>query len=91
MTVTAHNHKDPRIEAQKTIGPMVFLTPSDFRELLAKMDQPLVISSKQGVFRTRYHYLLNYRGFFFHCRDKNQMTLPTHCHEIKANKIWIPQ
>ncbi|TVR85310.1 MAG: hypothetical protein EA411_13150 [Saprospirales bacterium] len=90
MTVASHNHRDPRIEAQKTIGPMVFLTPLDFKELLHKMDKPLVISSEQGVFRTRYLYLLNYRGFFFHCRDKNPLTLPTHCHVIKAKKIWIP-
>jgi GGDEF domain-containing protein len=76
--------------AIKASGVVVRVRPEDFANILRRVDKPLVIYSKGGLFATKHHYLISYKGFAFYTKTSEQIDLPRSIEVIIAEKIWIP-
>ena len=75
--------------AIKASGAIVHVTPENFREILARMEEPLVVHSP-SAFLTPHKYLTNYKGMFFYTKSKEEMYISSKIELINAEKIWIP-
>ena len=76
--------------AIKASGVVVRVRSEDFANILRRVDKPLVIYNKGGVFTTKHHYLISYKGFAFYTKTSEQIDLPRSVEVIIAEKIWIP-
>ncbi|TVR80347.1 MAG: hypothetical protein EA409_07905 [Saprospirales bacterium] len=76
--------------AIKASGAIVRVDNENFREIVLKNKEALVISSKGGFFSTNYQYLCSYKGFVFHTKSKNPLSIPQHAEIIQAGKVWLP-
>jgi hypothetical protein len=76
--------------AIKASGVVVRVTPTDFHTILRKIERPLILYAKGGLFSTNYQYLVSYKGFAFFTKSSEPILLPTEIETIVAKKIWIP-
>jgi len=76
--------------AVKASGAIVQLQPEEFMKILARAKEPLVVMAEGGFFKTRYAYLMSYKGLDFFCQSDEVLTLPADTELITAGKIWIP-
>jgi len=76
--------------AIKASGVVVRVTPTDFHTILRKIERPLIVYAKGGLFSTNYQYLVSYKGFAFFTKSSEPILLPTEIETIVAKKIWIP-
>ena len=76
--------------AIKASGVVVRVEPQDFQSILGKVDSPLVIAAKGGLFSTKYQYMVSYKGFAFFTKSLSPLELPPKVETILARKIWIP-
>ena len=76
--------------AIKACGTIVRVEPSEFLRILSLQDDPLVVTTVGGVFRTTYKYLTSYRGLAFYCKSPTELRLPARSERISANKMSIP-
>ncbi len=77
-------------QAIKASGAIVQLEPSEFEKILAKSDNPLVVTAESGVFTKTHRYITNYKGLHFYCRSPAAINLPLSTEVVQAKKIWIP-
>ena len=77
-------------QAIKASGVLVRVSEEDFQIILGKVEQPLVIYARRGLFTTSHQYLTSYKGFAFFTKASTQIPLPSGAELIKANTIWIP-
>ena len=63
-------------EAAKASGAIVRIQPDEFRTLLQKAPEPLVVVREGGVFSTKYEYLMGYKGLVFFTSSKEQTRAP---------------
>ena len=76
--------------AIKASGVVVQVTPADFHTILSKIEKPLVLYAKGGLFSTNYQYLVSYKGFAFFTKSSEPILLPLGVETIAVKKIWIP-
>jgi hypothetical protein len=76
--------------AIKASGVVVRVTPTDFQTILRKIERPLILYAKGGLFSTNYQYLVSYKGFAFFTKSSEPILLPTEIETIVAKKIWTP-
>lgn len=76
--------------AIKASGVVVRVAPEDFAKILGRIEKPLVIYNKGGLFSTRHRYLVSYKGFAFYTRTPNEIFLPGSAEVVNARSIWIP-
>jgi hypothetical protein len=76
--------------AIKASGVVVRVEPEDFAKILGRIENPLVIYNKGGLFTTKHQYLVSYKGFAFHTKTSNEILLPSSVEVINARSIWIP-
>ena len=84
------HQNDKRVNAMKAIGPVISLDIKEFREMLLKIEEPIVVTAESGFFSKRHNYFTHRKGFYFHSRTKIPQSLPQHCEIIYAKKIWVP-
>ena len=77
--------------AIKASGVLVRVDPADFQSILRKVESPLVITAKGGLFSTKYQYLVSHKGFAFFTKSTDPLILPSNVELIAAKKIWLPQ
>jgi len=77
-------------EAAKANGAIVRIQPEEFRRLLQKAQEPLVVVHEGGMFSTKYEYLMGFKGLVFFTSSKEQLGLPSGASVVKATRIWIP-
>jgi glycogen synthase len=77
-------------QAIKASGILVRVSTEDFQKILRKVEQPLVIYAKGGLFSSNHQYLTSYKGFAFFTKSASEIILPAGTETITANKIWIP-
>jgi hypothetical protein len=77
-------------QAIKASGAIVRVEPEDFRSILLRQHEPLVVQATAGFFSTNYQYLSSYKGLAFFTKAPLPLTLPSGCEVIQARKIWIP-
>ena len=77
-------------EATKASGTIVKVEPEVFAQLLARIENPLVVYSEGGVISTNHQYLTSYKGLAFFTKADEPISLPSTAEVIVAEKIWIP-
>ena len=78
------------IEAPRVFGTTVTLDPADFKAILDKQDQPLVVIQKSGFFVTEYRYLTSYKGLAFYTKSGEQLALPPGTELVRARSMYLP-
>jgi hypothetical protein len=76
--------------AIKASGVVVRVSPADFHAILRKIERPLIVYAKGGLFSTSYQYLVSYKGFAFFTKSSEPLLLPAEAETIAARKIWTP-
>ncbi|MEP6706854.1 MAG: hypothetical protein ABJC05_05015 [Pyrinomonadaceae bacterium] len=76
--------------AIKANGVLVRVEPADFQNILRKVEEPLVVYARGGIFSTSHQYLVSYKGFAFFTKSSSPILLPSEVETIVAKKIWIP-
>jgi hypothetical protein len=76
--------------AIKASGVVVRVGPEDFAKILGRIEKPLVIYSKGGLFTTKHQYLVSYKGFAFYTKTSNEILLSSSVEVIASRSIWIP-
>ena len=77
-------------EAIKASGVLVRLEPDEFRKVLLRAPDPLVVIARGGFFSPSYKYLLSYKGLAFFTQSKTELLLPAGTEVVAAGRIWIP-
>jgi hypothetical protein len=77
-------------QAIKASGVLVRLAPDEFRKIMIRVRDPLVVISEGGLFSTNYQYLMSYKGLAFFTKSKTALDLPAGAEVVTANGIWIP-
>ena len=77
-------------QAIKASGVLVRVSPDDFQKILRRVEQPLVIYARGGLFKSNHQYLTSYKGLAFYTKSGTEIILPSGTETIAANKIWIP-
>ena len=77
-------------EAIKASGAIVQVEPEDFRVILSKTENPLVVTAEGGWLTKHYRYLTSYKGLIFFAKSPEPMDLATGAELVTAKKIWIP-
>jgi hypothetical protein len=76
--------------AIKASGLLVKVAPNDFQTILRKLESPLVVYAKTGLFSTKHLYVTSYKGFAFFTKSFEPILLPPEVETIVAGKIWMP-
>ena len=77
--------------AIKASGSIIKIDESDFRRLISRLDDGLVVEKIGGTFFSNYKYSTHYKGFTFYCSSKEQIVIPSRLEKINARSIWTPQ
>lgn len=77
-------------QAIKASGVIVSVEPREFKQIVARNPEPLVVASEGGFFSRSYQYLTGYRGLAFFCKSPTPIDLPNGCEVVRSKKIWIP-
>jgi len=77
------------VQALKAAGPIILLEPTNFENLLAQLENPLVVYA-QARFLQPHRYLTNYRGLFFTAKSRKPLALPADTELVTAKTIWLP-
>ncbi len=77
-------------QAIKASGVLIRLEPGEFRKVMVRVPDPLVVISEGGLFTTNYQYLMSYKGLAFFTKSKEPLDLPAGAEVVAANRIWIP-
>jgi hypothetical protein len=76
--------------AIKAAGAVVFVEAEEFLKILARTQEPLVVTADGGFFKHRYQYLTGYKGMVFFANTEEAIPLPADAVIVKAGKIWVP-
>lgn len=76
--------------ATKASGAIVRMTAEEFKKILNKRTDPVIVVAVGGVFKKKHQYLTNYKGLFFYTESPEALMLPGKAEVILAKKIWIP-
>ena len=76
--------------AIKASGIIVHVDPMEFQNILDRIERPLVVWAKGGIFSTKYQYLVSYKGLGFFTNATAQIVFPAGAETIMAKKIWAP-
>jgi hypothetical protein len=77
-------------QAIKASGTIVRMRPGEFRKLVARQEQPLVVYTTGGMIRKNHQYLTGYRGLAFYTKSSTPVELPGSVEIVLAETIWIP-
>ncbi len=78
-------------QAIKASGAIVRVDEATFERLVARGDDPLVVTSQVRFFGVRYVYLTPYKGLIFYAKSKAPLRLPGRAEIIEAGAIWVPK
>jgi hypothetical protein len=77
-------------KAIKASGAIVRVAPEEFRKLLDRNSDALVVHSDAGFFSHGHKYLMGYKGLVFYTISSEPMSLSARCQVVEAKKIWLP-
>jgi hypothetical protein len=77
-------------QAIKASGVVVRLAPEEFRKVMLRAPEPLVVVAQGGVFSTNFQYLMSYKGLAFTTKASTPLDLPDGAEVVTADKIWTP-
>ncbi len=77
-------------QAIKASGVLVRVEPHEFPNILARQNEPLVVTATGGLFKTNYQYLTSYKGLAFFTKSPDPLYLPSGTETVAAKSIYIP-
>jgi len=77
-------------QAIKASGAIVRIERGEMTKILNRMEAPLVVTGRKGIFTKKNQYLTSYKGLFFYCETTENLQYPSGTEFVAANKIWIP-
>ena len=77
-------------QAIKASGIVIRLNPEEFRKVMIRMQDPLVVIAEGGIFTANYQYLTSYKGLAFYTKSDTPMELPAGAEVVRSERIWIP-
>jgi hypothetical protein len=66
------------------------MKPDEFRKVLIRVAEPVVVIALGGFFSTTYQYLTSYKGLVFFTKSNTPLDLPTGAEVITADRFWMP-
>ena len=78
------------VRAIKASGVVVRMDPADFRKLLYRAADPLVVTYTGGLFSKNYQYLMSYKGLAFFTKSDEPISLPPGADLVAAKSFWMP-
>jgi hypothetical protein len=76
--------------AIKASGAIIRVEPEDFKLILSKSSDALVVTATGGVFTKNFQYLTSYKGLTFFTKSSEPIRLESRVETIACKKIWIP-
>ena len=76
--------------AIKASGAIVRIEPDQFRRILDKVEEPLVVTGRGGFFRRKNQYLTSYKGIYFYTTSVDPISLSARAEVVSVSNIWIP-
>ena len=76
--------------AVKASGAIVKVEEAEFLKIVNRVDNPLIVFSKGGFFKTKCQYLVGYKGLVFYAKSDDELQLPSKKEVVVAKHIWIP-
>ena len=76
--------------AIRASGAIVRVEPEDFLNILARVENPLVVIAEAGWLSKKSQYLTGYKGLAFFTQSPAPLSMPSGAELIAAKKIWIP-
>ena len=77
--------------AIKASGAIVRMSPEDFKAILRRAHDPLVVRARGGFLYRDHCYLLSYKGLTFFTRSREPIYLPSGAEVVQASRIWMPR
>lgn len=77
-------------QAIKASGAIVKVEPDEFKKLLDRNAEALVVHAPGGFFTPGHKYLMGYKGLMFFTSAADPISLSGRCQVVEAKKIWIP-
>jgi hypothetical protein len=77
-------------QAIKASGVVVRLNAEEFRKVLIRVKDPLVVIAQGGIFSTKYQCLTSYKGLAFYTKSSTPLDMPAGVEVVTAERIWIP-
>ncbi len=77
-------------QATKASGVIVRVEPTEFMQILARQEAPLVVVARRRLFGLTYQFLTSYKGLAFFTKSRFPLSLPPGTEVVVAGKIWIP-
>ena len=77
-------------QAIKASGVVLHLDPDEFRKVIFRAPDPLVVVAQGGMFSTKYRYLTSYKGLAFYTKSNAPLDLPPGVEVVTAKQIWTP-
>ena len=90
MAGSAHAAYAAMANAIKASGVVVRMDAGEWLGLLKRIDEPLVVVGRGGVFRKHYQYLTSHRGLAFFTTSPEPIVLPGRIDVVAARSISIP-
>jgi hypothetical protein len=78
------------ISALKAMGTVVTVEPNEFLRVLARSEDPLVVTAMGGLFRKHHQYVTAYKGLVFHTKSPEPFPLEGAVELVRAKRIWVP-
>nr|MBN2278654.1 hypothetical protein [candidate division Zixibacteria bacterium] len=75
--------------ALRVTGAVVEVSLEIFGQMMARLDEPLVIVSRCGWMKSDFRYLTCYKGFILCTRTREVLLFPDNVEVIKADKICL--
>jgi hypothetical protein len=69
---------------------VIRLDPDEFRKVMSRAKDPLVVIAQGGIFSTNYQYLTSYKGLAFFTKSSDPLDLPAGAEVVSSKRIWIP-
>ena len=76
--------------AIKACGGLVKVEPEKFQEIVYKVEDGLVIFGKAGFFKSKFRYLIGYKGLVFHTVSEVELEFGDNVELMLAKKISMP-
>lgn len=78
------------INAVRSFGVIVTVSPEEFLDILDRHEDPLVVFSTAGIFVSEYRYLVSYKGLVFFAKSSYPLDLPENTEIVRAGKLYLP-
>lgn len=79
-----------QIEAIKSYGPLIIITPEDFHKVLKRMSNPFLIRTRGRFGKER--LMLPYKGIYLITKARTgEIILPEDAHVIDCKRMHVPK